>query len=207
MKDLYALYRHSLAGLRVMIGATVLLGIAYPLLVTGVAQVSMPWHANGSLVTSTGAHTTSTAEAVGSQLLGQVVDDPKLFYDRPSAAGDGYDPTSSYGSNLGPNDPRLVKAVKAARQAIAQREGVPVTAVPADAVTSSGSGLDPAISPAYADLQVARVAKANDLSESAVRRLVAENTHGRALGVLGAPYVNVLMLNLAVTHAAGHPAD
>jgi potassium-transporting ATPase KdpC subunit len=202
MKDIYALYRHSLAGLRVMIGATVLLGIAYPLLVTGIAQVSMPWHANGSLITSTGAHTDTTSDAVGSQLLGQVNDDPKLFFNRPSAAGDGYDPTSSYGSNLGPNDPRLVKAVTAAQQEIASREGVPVSAVPADAVTSSGSGLDPAISPAYAALQVARVARDNGLSEGTVRRLVGANTHGRALGVLGAPYVDVLTLNIAIEQAA-----
>lgn len=202
MKDIYALCRYSLAGLRVMIGATLLLGVAYPLLVTGIAQVSMPWHANGSLITRTGAHTTSPADAVGSELLGQVNTDPTLFFNRPSAAGKGYDPTSSYGSNLGPNDPRLVKAVTAARQQIASREGVPLSAVPADAVTSSGSGLDPAISPAYADLQVARVAQDNGLSQAAVRRLVAANTHGRALGVLGAPYVNVLTLNIAVEQAA-----
>jgi K+-transporting ATPase ATPase C chain len=202
MKDIYALCRHSLAGLRVMIGATLLLGVAYPLLVTGIAQVSMPWHANGSLITRTGAHTTSPADAVGSELLGQVNTDPTLFFNRPSAAGKGYDPTSSYGSNLGPNDPRLIKAVTAARQQIASREGVPLAAVPADAVTSSGSGLDPAISPAYADLQVARVARENGLSPAAVRRLVAANTHGRALGVLGAPYVNVLTLNIAVEQAA-----
>ena len=202
MKDLYALYRHGLAGLRVMIGATVLLGVLYPLAVTGIAHLAMPWRADGSLITATGAHTTSTSAAVGSRLLGQAGEDPRLFFNRPSAAGKGYDPTDTYGTNLGPDDPRLVASVAKLRRQIATREGVPVTAVPADAVTASGSGLDPAISPAYAALQVPRVARANGLSEAAVRRLVAANTHGRALGVLGAPYVTVLTLNIAVEQAA-----
>lgn len=202
MKDLYALYRHSLAGLRVMIGATLLLGVLYPLAVTGVSQLTMRWHADGSLVTATGAHTTSTAKAAGSQLLGQASTDDRLFFNRPSAAGKGYDPTDTYGTNLGPNDPRLVASVRKEQRTIAAREHVPVSQVPADAVTSSGSGLDPAISPAYAAIQVARVARANGLSEAKVRQLVVANTHGRALGVLGAPYVNVLLLNIAIEQAA-----
>lgn len=202
MKDLYALYRHSLAGLRVMLGATLLLGVLYPLAVTGLARLTMPWHARGSLITVTGAHTTDPARAVGSALLGQVTADPALFYDRPSAAGQGYDPTDSYGTNLGPNDPRLVASIARLRREIAAREGVAPAAVPADAVTSSGSGLDPGISPAYAALQVPRVARATGLSAAAVRGLVAASTHGRVWGVLGAPYVNVLTLNIAVRKAA-----
>jgi potassium-transporting ATPase KdpC subunit len=205
MKDLYALWRHSLAGLRVLIAAIVICGLAYPLLVTGIAQVTMPWRADGSLITATGAHTTDPAQAVGSALLGQLDRGPdavKYFYPRPSAAGDGYDPTASYGTNYGPNDPRLLRSIRKAQQKIAAREGVPVSAVPADAVTSSGSGLDPDISPAYAAIQVARVARENGLSVAAVQALVRQNTHGRAAGVLGDPHVNVLRLDIAVKQAA-----
>jgi potassium-transporting ATPase KdpC subunit len=202
MNDLYALYRHSMAGLRVMLGATLMLGVLYPLAVMGVARLTMPWQARGSLVTVTGAHTTDPARAVGSALLGQVTDNPALFYDRPSAAGRGYDPTHSSGTNLGPNDPRLVASIARLQQQVAAREDVAAAAVPADAVTASGSGLDPDISPAYAALQVPRVARATGLSQAAVRALVAASTHGRVWGVLGAPYVDVLTLNIAVRKAA-----
>ena len=203
MKDLYALFRQSLAGLRVLIAATLVLGLAYPLVVTGVAAVAAPWRANGSLVTASGAHTNDASDAVGSQLLGQLVDDPALFQPRPSAAGDGYDTLSTYGSNYGPEDPSLVAAIKARQAEIAKREGVPVSEIPPDAVTASASGLDPHISVAYADLQVPRVAAANDLDEAVVQQLVDDNTTGRALGVLGEPAVNVLMLNIAVRELAG----
>jgi K+-transporting ATPase ATPase C chain len=202
MKDLYALFRQSLAGLRMLLAATLLLGIAYPLVITGFAAVAAPWRSHGSLVTSTGEHTTDAGEAVGSQLLGQLVDDPGLFQPRPSAAGDGYDTLSSYGSNYGPESPDLIAAIKDRQAEIAEREGVPVSAIPPDAVTASGSGLDPHISEAYAALQVPRVAKANDLDEADVRRLVEDNTSGRILGVLGEPKVNVLMLNIAVRELA-----
>lgn len=205
MKDLYALFRHSLAGLRVLIAATLLLGLAYPLLVTGVAQLTMRWRADGSLVTATGAHTTDPAYAVGSALIGQLnrgADASRLFYPRPSAAGAGYDTTASYGTNYGPNDPRLLRSIRRLQHRIASREGVPVTAVPPDAVTSSGSGLDPDISPAYAALQVPRVARENGLSVPTVQALVDQNTSGRTWGVLGAPHVNVLLLNIAVRQAA-----
>ena len=202
MKDLFALFRHSLAGLRVMIAATLLLGVAYPLVVTGVAQVAAPWKAHGSLVTVTGDHTTHADDAVGSALLGQLTDSDALFQPRPSAAGDGYDPLSSYGSNLGPENPDLIAAIKERKAAIAEREGVEPSEVPPDAVTASGSGLDPDISEAYAAIQVARVAKANGLTEDAVRRLVTEHTLGRTWGVLGEPRVNVLGLNSAVLQAA-----
>jgi len=210
MKDLYALWRHSLAGLRVLIAAIVVLGLAYPLLVTGVSQLAMRWRADGSLVTSTGAHTTDPSSAVGSALLGQTNTSPKLFYPRPSAAGKGYDTTDTYGTNYGPNDPRLLASIKALQQQIATREGVPVSAVPADAVTSSGSGLDPDISPAYAAIQVARVARENGLPVATVQQLVAANTHGRTWGALGEPHVNVLLLDIAVqraAQAAGSPAS
>ncbi|WP_243058436.1 potassium-transporting ATPase subunit KdpC [Nocardioides sp. SR21] len=203
MLDIYALFRHSLAGLRVLVAMTLLLGVGYPLLVTGVAQVAFPWQADGSLVTATGARTTDTGEAVGSAIVGQAGDDPALFHNRPSAAGDGYDLLSTYGSNLGPNNPDLVAAIEERRAAIAEREDVDPAAVPPDALTASASGIDPDISPAYAALQVPRVAAANGLSEDEVRDLVAENTSGRTWGVLGEPRVNVLLLNIAIRGLAG----
>jgi K+-transporting ATPase ATPase C chain len=205
MKDLFALFRHSLAGLRVMIAATLLLGVAYPLVVTGIAQVAFPWKADGSLVTATGAHTTVPGDAVGSALLGQLVggkDADRLFQPRPSAAGDGYDPLDTYGSNYGPESPDLIAAIKKRKAEIAEREGVDPSAVPPDAVTASASGLDPDISVAYADIQVARVAQANVLTADQVQQLVDENTSGRTWGILGEPRVNVLELNIAVLQAA-----
>ncbi len=108
MKDLYALFRQSLAGLRLLIAATLLLGLAYPLVVYGFGQVAAPWQAHGSLVTADGSHTTDPKKAVGSEIIGQLVDDADLFQPRPSAAGDGYDMLSSYGSNLGPEEPALI---------------------------------------------------------------------------------------------------
>jgi K+-transporting ATPase ATPase C chain len=203
MKDLLSLFRNSLAGLRVLVALTLVLGVAYPLLVTGFAQAVAPWRANGSLVTETGAHTTDRDEAVGSELIGQLVDDPALFQPRPSAAGDGYDPLSTYGSNYGPESPDLVASIRQLKKEVAQREGVAESDVPPDAVTASASGLDPHISEAYAALQVPRVARENGLGEDVVRRLLAEATHGRPLGVLGEPTVNVLLLNIAVKQAAG----
>lgn len=202
MSDLFALFRQSLAGLRVLLAATLICGLAYPLAITGFAAVAAPWRSHGSLVTATGAHTTDPDKAVGSDLLGQLVDDPALFWPRPSAAGDGYDPLSSYGSNYGPEAPDLIAAIKERKAEIAAREGVSESAVPPDAVTASGSGLDPHISPAYAEIQVARVARANGLTEDAVRALVADHTTGRTLGVLGEQRVNVLMLDIAVRNAA-----
>lgn len=202
MKDLYALFRQSLAGLRLMIAATLVLGLAYPVVVYGFGQVVAPWQARGSLVTADGSHTTDPKKAVGSKIIGQLVDADDLFQPRPSAAGDGYDLLSSYGSNLGPEEPALVTAIKDRKAEIAEREGVDPSDIPPDAVTASGSGLDPDISTAYAELQVPRVAKANGLSEDAVRRLVDEQTSGRTWFVLGEPHVNVLLLNIAVQHAA-----
>jgi len=202
VKDLYALFRQSLAGLRLLIAATLLLGLAYPVAVYGFGRVAAPWESRGSLVTADGSRTTDPGQAVGSALIGQLVDDPDLFQPRPSAAGDGYDMLSTYGSNLGPEEPALLTAIKDRRAEIAEREGVAPGDVPPDAVTASGSGLDPDISVAYAELQVPRVATATGLSEEAVRGLVDEQTLGRTWGVLGEPRVNVLLLNIAVQQAA-----
>ncbi len=203
MNVLDDLWRQSLAGLRLMVAATLVLGLAYPVVVFGVGQVSAPWQAGGSLVSADGSRTEDPLEAVGSQLLGQPVDDPDLFRNRPSAAGDGYDTLSTYGSNHGPEEPALIEAIRERRAAIAEREGVDEADVPPDAVTASGSGLDPDISPAYARLQVPRVAAATGLAEDDVRRLVDEYTSGRTWGVLGEAHVNVLMLNIAVRNAVG----
>jgi potassium-transporting ATPase KdpC subunit len=202
VSDLYSLFRNALAGLRVLLAATVVCGLAYPLLVTGVAQAAFGWRADGSYVTATGEHTTNPSEAVGSELIGQLVEDDGLFVPRPSAAGDGYDPLNTYGSNLGPESPDLITSIEERQAEIAEREGVDVADIPADAVTASASGLDGDISPAYAELQVARVAAAQGLSEAEVRELVEEHTTGRTLGFLGAPHVNVLMLNIDVLQAA-----
>jgi K+-transporting ATPase ATPase C chain len=193
-----AFVRQTWAGLRVLLVLTVLLGVVYPLAVTGIAQVVLPWQADGSLVSSSGEHVTSRDQAVGSLLVGQTFDGPQWFHPRPSAAGDGYDTLASAGSNLGPRNPDLLAAVEERRSAVAAEEGVDPAAVPADALTASASGLDPDISPAYAALQVARVARERGATEDAVRALVDDATSGRDLGVLGEPRVNVLRLNLAL---------
>ena len=202
MKDLHALFLHSLAGLRVLLAATLLLGVGYPLLVTGIAQVALPWQADGSLVTASGARTEDRDRAVGSALVGQVTESDDLFVPRPSAAGDGYDTLATYGSNLGPESPELVAAIRERRREVAAREQVDGSAVPPDALTASASGLDPDVSPAYARLQVPRVAAAQGLSERTVRALVAEHTSGRTFGILGEPRVHVLALNIDVLRAA-----
>jgi K+-transporting ATPase ATPase C chain len=181
---------------RLTVLATVVLGVAYPLAVFGVGQVAFHDQANGSMVTD------ASGKVVGSSLIGQAVsgkDANRWFQGRPSAAGeDGYDAGASSGSNLGPSNPDLTKAIDERRAAVAKADGVPAAEVPADAVTASGSGLDPDVSPEYARQQVARVAEARGLSESRVRALVASHTESRQLGVLGGPAVNVLRLNLAL---------
>lgn len=203
MKDIYTLFRHSLAGLRVLVAMTLLLGLAYPLAITGIAQIAFPWRADGSLITAAGTHTTDAHDAVGSAIIGQVGDSDALFRNRPSAAGDGYDMLGTAGSNLGPNSSDLVASIERRRAEIAAREGVDPAAVPPDAVTASASGIDPDISPAYAAIQVPRVARATGLAEADVRRLVGEHTSERTWGVLGEPRVNVLELNIAVRELAG----
>ncbi|WP_082495260.1 potassium-transporting ATPase subunit KdpC [Cellulomonas sp. Leaf334] len=200
--DTVAFARQTWAGLRVLLVLTLLLGFAYPLAVTGVAQVAFPWQANGSLVSSAGERVTSRDDAVGSLLVGQAFDGPQWFHPRPSAAGEGYDTLASAGSNLGPLHQDLLAAVEERRSAVADADGVDRADVPVDALTASASGLDPDISPEYAQLQVARVARERGLAQDEVRALVDDTTVGRDLGVLGEPRVNVLRLNLAL-HTMG----
>jgi len=191
--------RQSWAGLRVLLGFTLLLGIVYPLAVTGVGQLALPWQANGSLLTPTGEHaTTRGADVIGSALIGQTFDGPLWFHPRPSKAGDGYDTLASAGSNLGPNNTDLLATVAERRQAVAAEEGIDPASVPPDAVTASASGLDPDISPAYARLQVPRIAAERGLPAGDVAALVEDNIQARTFGVLGEPRVNVLRLNLAL---------
>jgi K+-transporting ATPase ATPase C chain len=187
--------RQLWAGVRAMLIATLVLGLLYPLLVTGLAQAIAPGRAYGSLVHSGG-------QVVGSALIGQGFVDaagnplPQYFQSRPSASD--YDGAASGGSNLGPNSPELSDLIAQRRAAVAAFNGVPPADVPADAVTASASGLDPGISPAYAAIQVDRVAAARHVPPADVRRLVAAASHDRYLGFIGAPYVNVLELDLAL---------
>ncbi|WP_225080184.1 potassium-transporting ATPase subunit KdpC [Streptomyces sp. CoT10] len=193
--------RHHLAALRMLLVFTVILGIAYPLAVTGIAQGLFPHQANGSMIKDNG-------RPVASALIGQNFNlplhkgqttpapDPKWFQPRPSAAGKtGYDPTSSGASNLGPNNATLIKTIAQRRAMVAAFDGVRPSSVPADAVTASGSGLDPDVSTAYAYEQVNRVAKARGLDPVAVRKLVATHVSRRQLGFLGQDCVNVIPLN------------
>jgi K+-transporting ATPase ATPase C chain len=181
---------------------TVVLGVGYTAVVTGVGQLALPAQADGSLATVGG-------QVVGSSLIGQSFQDsdgaalPEWFQPRPSAAGDGYDASASSGSNLGPENPDLVAAIEERRAAIAASDGVDPRAVPADALTASASGLDPHISPAYARLQVARVAEARDLPERRVADLVEQHVQARDLGYLGEPTVNVLELDIALAGLGG----
>ncbi|MFG1811376.1 potassium-transporting ATPase subunit KdpC [Streptomyces sp. NPDC049040] len=202
-KHLPRVVRNHLAALRMLLVFTVITGIAYPLAVTGIAQAAFSRQANGSLVHRDGA-------VVGSGLLGQNFDlvrkgkatgtpDPRYFQPRFSAGG--YDPLASGASNLGPNNPDLIASVKQRRAAIAAFDGVRPDDVPADAVTASGSGLDPDISTAYAAEQIGRVARARGLSTAAVRALVSADTHGRVLGFLGERHVNVVRLNRSLDEA------
>ncbi|MGW2026446.1 potassium-transporting ATPase subunit KdpC [Streptomyces decoyicus] len=199
------------AGLRALLVLTVVCGVIYPLVVTGVAQAAFPGKANGSEVSSQG-------KVVGSSLLGQRYDkgkdkdgnpvpDLKYFQPRPSAGlgsnktngvNTQYDLQVSGASNLGATNTDLVKAVKERKQWVSETYGVPETKVPADAVTSSGSGLDPHISPEYAQVQTATVAKENHLPTATVEKLVEDHTDGRTLGFMGEPRVNVLELNIAL---------
>ena len=171
---------------------TVITGIAYPLLVTGIAQLVFPRQAGGSLIERDG-------KAIGSRLIGQSFGDPKYFWSRPSATGPyPYNATASGGSNLGPLNPALTDAVKSRIEALRAADPTNSAAVPVDLVTASASGLDPDISIAAADYQAARVARVRSLQPAAVQSLIATHARGKFLGVIGEPRVNVLELNLAL---------
>lgn len=172
---------------------TLLLGLAYPLAMTAIAGVAFPNQASGSLVTRDGT-------AVGSALIGQSFTSPGNLQPRPSAAGAGYDASASSGTNLAPTSAKLAERLTADSEAMRRATGA--STLPADAITTSGSGLDPHVSPAFAELQVPRIAEARGLAEEEVRRVIAENTLGRTLGVLGEPRVNVLAVNLALDEIA-----
>ena len=181
--------RNLIAAVLMTVVTTVLFGLVYPLVVTGLAQAMFPDKANGQLIEQNG-------KVVGSRIIGQAFSSPGYFRSRPSAAGTGYDAANSAGTNLGPTNKKLIDAVKAAAEA-AQKEN-PGTPVPVDLVTSSASGLDPHISPAAADFQVPRVARERGVPEDSIRRAVEAHTAGRQWGFLGEPTVNVLELNLAL---------
>jgi len=189
--------RQYWVAIRAMLVFTVVLGVAYTAVITGIGQLVAPAQANGSIVTVDG-------DAVGSSLIGQSFTDadgnalPEWFQSRPSAAGDGYDASASSGSNYGPENEDLIAAITERKAAIAKLDGVPADSIPADAVTASASGLDPHISPAYADLQVQRVAETRGLDVATVQKLVDSLVQQRDLGYLGEPTVNVLELNLAL---------
>jgi len=184
--------RQLVPALVVFLFFTALVGVVYPLAVTGVARIAFPSKSQGSLVRRGDM-------VVGSRLLGQAFSGPRYFQPRPSAAGTGYDGAASGASNLGPADPLLLAEVRARVAAYRRLNNLAAsTPVPVDAVTASGSGLDPEISPANARLQAPRVARARSLPLAQVLALVRENTTGRSLGFLGEPGVNVLELNLAL---------
>jgi K+-transporting ATPase ATPase C chain len=178
--------------LRINIFLTILLGVAYPLAVTGVSQIIFPHQANGSLITK-------GDQVIGSELIGQNFTKPEYFQPRPSAAGnDGYDPTASGGFNYGPTNQKLIDRVKASVDKFHKENPDYPGPIPADMLTGSGSGLDPDISPASAQAQAPRVAKARGISPDQLNQLVAQYTKSADLGLLGEPRVNVLKLNLAL---------
>jgi K+-transporting ATPase ATPase C chain len=186
--------RNLIVAVLMTVVTTILLGVVYPLAMTGIAQVAFPDKANGQLIERNG-------RVVGSRIIGQGFSSPGYFHSRPSAAGTGYDAANSAGSNYGPTNKKLIDAVKANVEA-ARKEN-PNAPVPIDLVTASASGFDPHITPASAEFQVPRVARERGMSEEDVRRAVAAHTEGRQLGFFGEPRVNVLELNLALDVA--HP--
>jgi len=189
-------WRQLAIGFKMMLVLTVLTGLLYPGVVTGLCQVLFPARANGSLIVANG-------HAVGSELIGQNFKRPEYFQPRPSAAGnDGYDPTASSPSNLGPTSQKLADRVKDSVASFRKNNPDYTGPVPADLVTSSASGLDPDISPASAEAQAARIAKARGIPVEQVRDLIRSHTQERDLGFMGEPRVNVLKINLALDQAA-----
>jgi potassium-transporting ATPase KdpC subunit len=185
--------KNLMVAVRFTLITTVLFGLVYPLLVTGISQWIFPKQANGSLIVKNG-------QVIGSRLIAQGFSGEKYFHPRPSAAGTGYDPTASGGSNLGPTNQALVTRV---RQDVAKlRQENPGAAIPADLVTTSGSGLDPDISPAAAEFQIPRIARARGISAEELRRIVARHTLPRQYGIFGEARVNVLELNLDLDETA-----
>jgi K+-transporting ATPase ATPase C chain len=183
-------------GLKMMLVLTVLTGLLYPGVVTGLCQVFFPARANGSLIVANG-------HVIGSELIGQNFKRPEYFQPRPSAAGnDGYDPMASGASNLGPTNQKLADRVKDSVASFRKNNPDYTGPIPADLVTSSGSGLDPDISPASAEAQAARIAKARGVPVEQVRNLIASHTQGRDFGFMGDPRVNVLEMNLALDQSA-----
>lgn len=180
----------------ITIVTTVLLGIVYPLVVTGMAQLLFRDKANGQLIVHNG-------QVVGSRIIGQPFVGPGYLHSRPSAAGNGYDAGNSSGSNLGPTNQKLIDRVKAdAERVQAENQGQPI---PIDLVTASGSGLDPDISPAAAEFQVGRIAQQRSIAPNQVRQIIQQHTEGRQWGFLGEPRVNVLAVNLALDSQAPMP--
>jgi len=185
--------KNLLTSFLMTIATTVLLGLIYPLIVTGISQLLFKDKANGQIVYRKG-------EAIGSRIIAQPFTSPKYFHPRPSAAGNGYDAANSGGSNLGPTNQKLMDRVRGDAAALHQQN--PSQPVPVDLVTTSASGLDPEISPAGAAFQVPRIARARGLSESVLNDLVRKHTQDRTLGLFGEPRVNVLELNLALDDQA-----
>lgn len=184
--------KHFRPAMVALVSFTILTGILYPLVVTGIAQVVFPSQANGSLIIKDG-------QVVGSSLIGQAFDDPRYFWSRLSAtAPAAYNAAASSGSNLGPTNPALVAEVQARADALHAADPNNTQVIPVDLVTSSGSGLDPHISIAAAEYQLGRVARARNLDQTQLRALVAQYTEPPTLGILGEPRVNVLLLNLAL---------
>jgi potassium-transporting ATPase KdpC subunit len=185
------MWEQILPGLRIKLFMTIVLGVAYPLFMTGVSQVVFPKQANGSLIKA-------GDKAIGSELIGQSFSRPEYFHPRPSAAGNGYDPLASGGSNFGPTNQKLIDRVKASMEQFRKENPDYHGPIPADLLTASASGLDPHISPASAQAQVARVAKARGISVEQATQMIVRVTEAPDLGLLGEPRVNVLKLNLAL---------
>ena len=193
------MFKQLCSALLLLVVMSVLTGVIYPLVVTGAAQVAFPYQANGSLIVRDG-------RTIGSALIGQSFSDPKYFWSRPSATAPiPYDASSSSGSNIGPTNPALVEAVGARIAALRAADPGNQAPIPVDLVTTSASGLDPHITPAAAEYQISRVAKARGLNKRILQQLVDQFTEGRTLGLLGEPRVNVVQLNIALDRLPREP--